>query len=181
MKYLLQLLFLLSLVACASEQVQYATPQANVDFRAYKTFNFMDVTARNNSAFERPGTGMETLKQAIAREMTRRGYQQSDTPDLLVNIGVVTQEKVQTRQTTLMQDAPRYIGQRNYHWHSQEVPVNRYEEGTATVEVVDAFRKELIWEGSVKSVLTRDASKLTKRINDAVEALFNKYPVEPRQ
>ncbi|HEX8329358.1 MAG TPA: DUF4136 domain-containing protein [Hymenobacter sp.] len=181
MKYLLHLLLLLGLAACASEQVQYANPQANVDFRAYKTFNFMDVTARNDAAFEGPGTGIETLKQAIGREMTRRGYQQSDTPDLLVNIGVVTQDKVQTRETTLLQDAPRYIGQRNYHWRSQQVPVGRYEEGTATVEVVDAARKEVVWEGSVKSVLTRDAAKLTKRINEAITALFAKYPVEPGQ
>jgi hypothetical protein len=181
MKYLLYILLSVSLAACAAEQVQYANPRANVNFRAYKTYNFMDVTARNDAAFEGPGTGIETLKQAVAREMNRRGYQQSDTPDLLVNIGVVTQDKVQTRQTTLLQDAPRYIGQRNYHWQSEEVPVRSYEEGTATVEVVDAARKELIWDGSVKSVLTRDETKLTKRIDESITALFAKYPVEPGQ
>ncbi|HEX8350025.1 MAG TPA: DUF4136 domain-containing protein [Hymenobacter sp.] len=179
MKYLLSA-FLLGLTACASEQVQYAQPQANIDFRAYKTYNFMDVTARNDAAFQGPGTGIETLKQAIGREMSRRGYQQADAPDLWVNIGVVTQDKVQTRETTL-RDAPIYIGQRNYHWQSQNVVVGHYAEGTATVEVVDAARKELIWQGAVKSVLTPDPTRLTKRIDEAVAALFDKYPVPPAQ
>jgi len=173
-------ILLLGLAACASEQVQYSEQQPNIDFRAYKTYNFMDVTARNDAAFQGPGTGIETLKQAIGREMSRRGYQQSATPDLWVNIGVVTQDKVQTRETTL-RDAPLYIGQRNYHWQSQNVVVGHYKEGTATVEVVDAARKELIWQGAVKSVLTPDADKLTKRIDDAVAALFEKYPVPPAQ
>jgi hypothetical protein len=179
MKHFL-LLFLLALAGCAAEQVQHTEQAPNVDFRAYKTFNFMDVTARNDAAFQGPGTGVATLKQAIAREMSRRGYQQSDAPDLWVNIGVVTQDKVQTRETTL-RDAPIYLGQRNYHWQSQDVVVGHYEEGTATVEVVDAARKELIWQGAVNSILTPDAAKLTKRIDEAVAALFEKYPVPPAQ
>ncbi|MCI1187516.1 DUF4136 domain-containing protein [Hymenobacter sp. DH14] len=177
MKTLL-LALLLGLTACASEQVQRTEQKPNVDFRAYKTYNFMDVTARNGAAFQGLGTGIETLKQAISHEMQRRGYQQSDSPDLLVNIGVVTQDKVQTRETTL-RDAPLYIGQRNYHWQSQDVVVGHYEEGTATVEVVDAAHQELIWQGAVKSILTPNAAKLTKRIDDAVAALFEKYPVPP--
>lgn len=173
------LLLLLSLAACAPEQVKNITQQPDVDFTVYKTYNFMDVSARNEAAFEGPGTGIETLKQAVSREMSRRGYQQSDTPDLWVNIGVVTQDKKQTRQTTI-REAPYYIGQRNYRWQSQDVVVGTYEEGTATVEVVDAARNELIWEGSVASILTPEPDKLTKRINDAIRTLFDKYPVPPQ-
>ncbi|HEX8504624.1 MAG TPA: hypothetical protein VF630_04585, partial [Hymenobacter sp.] len=57
------LVFVLALAGCATEQVQYARPQPNVDFRAYKTYNFMDVTARNEADFQGPGTGVEALKQ----------------------------------------------------------------------------------------------------------------------
>ncbi|MDO7851851.1 DUF4136 domain-containing protein [Hymenobacter convexus] len=178
MKPILFLLLLLALSGCAAEQVQNTEQQPNVDFRAYKTYNFMDVTARNEAAFQGPGTGVETLKAAIGREMARRGYQLAASPDLLVNIGVVTQDKVQTRETTL-RDAPIYLGQRNYHWQSQDVVVGHYEEGTATVEIVDAARQELIWQGSVQSILSPNPDKLTKRIDAAVAALFEKYPVPP--
>lgn len=171
-------LLMLALTGCAAEHVQHTEQAPNIDFRAYKTYNFLDVTARNEAAFQGPGTGIETLKQAIGREMQRRGYQPSAAPDLLVNIGVVTQDKVQTRETTL-RDAPIYLGQRNYHWQSQNVVVGHYEEGTATVELVDAARQELIWQGSVKSILSPRADKLTKRIDEAVEALFEKFPVPP--
>ncbi|MDO7849177.1 DUF4136 domain-containing protein [Hymenobacter sp. M29] len=174
------LLLLLALMGCATEQVQRTEQQPNVDFRAYKTYNFMDVTARNAAALPSPGNGIETLKQAIGREMERRGYQLAASPDLLVNIGVVTQDKVQTRETDL-HDAPIYLGQRNYHWQSQDVVVGRYEEGTATVEIVDAARQELIWQGSVKSILSPKADKLAKQIDATVAALFEKYPVLPTQ
>lgn len=178
MKCLL-LLLSLTLASCAAEQVQYARPQPNTDFKAYKTYNFMDVTARNDVAFQGPGTGIDALKQAISRELNRRGYRQADNPEMLVNIGVVTQDKVQTRETSL-RDAPRYIGQRNYHWQSEQVVVGHYEEGTATVELVDAARQELIWQGAVKSILTPNPARLTKRIDEAIAALFAKYPVSPQ-
>ncbi|HEX8350648.1 MAG TPA: DUF4136 domain-containing protein [Hymenobacter sp.] len=112
------LVLLAALVSCTPEQVQYARPQANVDFRAFKTYNFMDVSAPNGAVAQ--GTGIDAVKQAIRRELNRRGYQPGDNPDLWVNIGVVVQDKVQTRETTI-REAPRYIGQRNYHWQSQKV------------------------------------------------------------
>ena len=172
-------LFLLALTGCAAEQVQHTEQAPNVNFRSYRTYNFLDVTARNEAAFHGPGTGVETLKQAIGRELQRRGYQLAASPDLLVNIGVVTQDKVQTRETTL-RDAPIYLGQRNYHWQSQDVVVGHYEEGTATVELVDAARQELIWQGSVKSVLSPKPDKFSRRIDAAVAALFEQFPVQPR-
>jgi hypothetical protein len=170
------LLFVLltSLAACAPEQVQYARLETNVDFRAFKTYNFMDVSSPSGTVAQ--GPGVDALKQAIRRELNSRGYQQGDNPDLLVNIGVMVQDKVQTRETTI-REAPRYIGQRNYHWQSQEVVVGRYEEGTATVEIVDAAHREVVWQGAVKSILTSNPTKLTKRIDDAIAALFVKYPV----
>ena len=173
-------MLLLVFAACSpGGRVQYTKQQPGANFTTYKTYNFMDVSARNEAAFQGPGTGIETLKQAIGREMARRGYQQSDSPDLLVNIGVVTQDRTQTRRATI-QEAPLYIGQRNYRWQSRDVVVGQYEEGTATVEVVDAARQEMIWEGAVAGVLTPDAAKLTERINGAIKSLFNKYPVPPQ-
>lgn len=175
------LLFLLAFAAgCTPVRVESTTQSPGVNFSAYKTYNFMDVTARNEAAFQGSGAGIEELKSAVARELERRGYQRAETPDLWVNIGVVTQEKVQTRETTIY-EAPRYIGQRRYRWQSEEVPVGRYAEGTATVDVVDAARNEQIWQGVAASTLSKDPAKLAARIDEGITEMFEKYPVAPRQ
>lgn len=179
MKTLL-IVLLLSVAACSPVRVESTSQTPGVDFTAYKTYNFMDVTARNEAAFAGgSGLSVDHLKQAVAREMERRGYQRADSPDLWVNIGVVSEQKVQTRETTI-RDAPRYIGQRRYRWESQQVPVREYTEGTATVDVVDAARNERIWQGVAASAIGKDAGKLVERINEGITAMFAEYPVQPQ-
>ncbi|WP_045687350.1 DUF4136 domain-containing protein [Hymenobacter sp. AT01-02] len=159
--------------------VESTTQAPGVNFSAYKTYNFMDVTARNEAAFAGGAVGIEELKQAVGREMERRGYQRAESPDLWVNIGVVTEQKVQTRESTIW-EAPRYIGQRRYHWEAQQVPAGTYREGTATVDVVDAARNEQVWQGIAASALSKNPEKLAARIDEGIATMFKKYPVPPR-
>ncbi|UOQ77935.1 DUF4136 domain-containing protein [Hymenobacter sp. 5516J-16] len=166
--------------ACSPVRIESTTQTPGVDFSAYKTYNFLDVTARNEAAFAGGGVGIEELKQAVARELESRGYQRADTPDLWVNIGIVTEEKVQTRETNIQFDGPRYIGQRRYRWEKQQVPVGTYREGTATVDIVDAARNLQIWQGVAASTLTKDPARLAARIDEGIATMFEKYPVQPR-
>ncbi|MCB2377530.1 DUF4136 domain-containing protein [Hymenobacter sp. BT635] len=178
MKTLFFLLLLTATAACSPVRVESTSQTPGVDFSAYKTYNFLDVTARNEDAFTAGGTGVEQLKQAVARELERRGYQRADAPDLWVNIGVVSRQKVQTRETNI-QEAPIYIGQRRYKWQREQVPVRTYAEGTATVDIVDAARQERVWQGVAASALTDDPEKLAARINEGVATMFEQYPVRP--
>ncbi|QJX45543.1 DUF4136 domain-containing protein [Hymenobacter taeanensis] len=169
-------LLALALASCAAPATQITYQQPSVTFTGYKTYNFMDVQARTEGTAPTYITGVPEIKEAVKQELERRGYRQSSTPDLWVNIGVVTQDKVQTRQTNI-RDAPRYIGQRNYHWQSEEVVVNRYSEGTASIELVDAARNERVWEGTLTSIISSNSDKRAKRIDKATAELFAKYPV----
>jgi hypothetical protein len=179
------LLASLSLAACSAEQAEHLAQtdqRPGTNFAVYKTYNFMDETARNDSAFQRSGTGIFDLKRAVAHEMESRGFQRAARPDLWVNIGIVTQQKDQTRETNFRQDgAPYYIGQRNYHWQAQDVVVGQYQEGTATVDIVDAARKEQVWQGTTTSILSRNPDKSAKQIDEGVATIFRKFPVQPRQ
>jgi hypothetical protein len=179
MKAFACILLLAVTTACSVEQVQYAKQQPGVNFAAYKTYNFLDVKARNETDYPGQVHGVPELKYAIGNELERRGYKLAENPDVWVNIGIVTRDKVQTRQTDI-HDAPVYLGQRRYSWKSEEIVVNKYEEGTATVEIVDAARNEMVWQGAVASALARDYDKRTRRIEKAVETLFEKYPVPAR-
>jgi hypothetical protein len=172
----------LGLAACSTEQAVQTDQRSNVDFTAYKTYNFMDEMARNDSTAQGEGTGIFEVKRAVAREMESRGYQRAAQPDLWVNIGIITQQKAQTRETNYRFDgAPQYIGQRNYHWQAQDVVVGQYQQGTATVDIVDAARKEQLWQGTTTSILSKKTDKSDRQIDEAVTAIFKKYPVPPRQ
>jgi hypothetical protein len=172
----------LGLAACSTnEQLTQVDQKSGVNFANYKTYNFMDEVARNDSAFQRSSTGIFDLKYAVTQEMERRGYRRAAQPDLWVNIGMVTEERTQTRPGDFRTDAlPRYIGQRNYHWDARDVPVGQYQQGTATIELVDAQRKELVWQGTTTSVLPKVRTKATKQIEKAVEAVFEQFPVQPK-
>ncbi|SNR64043.1 DUF4136 domain-containing protein [Hymenobacter mucosus] len=179
MKIVLLSALLLAGAACSPVRVESTTQAPGVNFSAYKTYNFMDVTARNEAAFAGGAVGIEELKQAVGREMERRGYQRAESPDLWVNIGVVTEQKVQTRESTIW-EAPRYIGQRRYHWEAQQVSAGTYREGTATVDVVDAARNEQVWQGIAASALSKNPEKLAARIDEGIATMFKKYPVPPQ-
>jgi hypothetical protein len=172
----------LGLAACSSEQATTRVDsRPGVNLSRYKTYNFMDETARNDSAFVNSGTNIFDLKRAVTRELEARGFQKAAQPDLWVNIGLVTEQRTQTRQANYQTDgAPYYIGQRNYHWQAGDIPIGQYQEGTATIDLVDAARKELVWQGTTTAILSRKPVKAAKQIDEGVADVFAKFPVPAR-
>ena len=178
--FLLSILWL-ALAACSSsEQVTQTDLKTGVNFNRYKTYGFMDEVARNDSAFIGSGSNIFDLKRAVAHELEVRGYQRAAQPDLWVNIGLMTRQRVQTRETNFQQDAPYYLGQRTYRWQAQEVPVGQYQEGTVTIDLVDAARKEQLWQGTTTSILSRSPSRSARQIEKGVAEAFARFPVPPR-
>ena len=178
-KFLWVGLLLLYFTNCTPVSVVSTKKQPNTDFAAYQTYNFLDVSFKNDSMADVNRQEVQLLKNAIARQMESLGYRQSADPDLWVNIGIVVEDKVQTRNTNI-QEAPVYIGQRRYHWEVEERVVDKYKQGTVTVDVVDAERRERVWEGIAAGTLTDNLKKLEKRINEAMEMLFDKYPAKSK-
>lgn len=150
------------------------------NWSAYQTFAFVDTNGIDPTPRDAYQAAVEQVKQAVAAELAKRGYQQTQDnraatqPDLLVNLGAVVKEKTQTRPTTIY-EAPRYIGQRRYSWQSQNVPVGTYNEGTVSLHVVDAHRNALVWDVAVSSVLNRRGVS-PAQIGEAVAKVFEKFP-----
>ena len=179
-KPLLALALGLSLAACSSEQFAQTDSRPGVNLAQYKTYNFMDQVARNDSAFINSGSNIFDLKRAVTAELESRGLRKADKPDLWVNIGLVTEQRTQTRTANYRFDGPYYIGQRNYRWQANEIPVGQYQEGTATIDLVDAARKELVWQGITTTILSRTPSRASKQIDKGVAEVFAKFPVPAR-
>jgi hypothetical protein len=113
------------------------------------------------------------MQDAIATQLSSRGFTRvSEKPDLLVNIGIVVKEEVQTR-TTDIRDAPRYMGQRNYHWESEEKVIDQYRVGTATVDLVDAATNALVWKSVVEHVIPDKDAKVAEAIQKGVQEMFS--------
>lgn len=161
--------------SCTPVRVVSTQEKENIDYNIYRTFNFMDVSFRNDAVANNDMEEFVLLKTAIAKEMEHLGYVQADNPDLWINIGIVVEQKTQTR-TTDIREAPLYIGQRRYHWESEEVVVANYEEGTVSVDMVDADKNERVWEGVAAGTVTDNPQKLEKRINKVMELLFQEFP-----
>ncbi len=168
-----QIIFLaiLLIAGCSSVTIVSTNPKEGLSLANYKTFDFYQLNTEQDMTptFR---TRVDWIKSEIAKQLSSRGLQQtSENPDLLVNLGVVVEEKIQTRETTI-QDAPRYMGQRNYSWQSQEVPVGEYQEGTVTVDLVDAKENTLAWQGVASSVIVKSDKSSQKNIADGIGRLF---------
>ncbi|TDN39753.1 DUF4136 domain-containing protein [Hymenobacter sp. UV11] len=172
----------LGLAACSSEQATTRVDsRPGLNLSRYKTYNFMDLLARNDSAFINTGSNIFDLKRAVTHEMEARGFRLAAQPDIWVNIGLVTEQRTQTRQANYLTDgAPYYIGQRNYHWQASDIPVGEYQEGTATIDLVDAARKELLWQGVTSTILSRKPSRASQQIDKGVADVFARLPMPAR-
>ncbi|MCU0357450.1 MAG: DUF4136 domain-containing protein [Cyclobacteriaceae bacterium] len=182
MKKYLWIIWFLS-VGCSSVKITDVQKTDNFSVRNYKTFDFLSVEAGGDAISPLDGptykANVAHVKASIARYLEAQGLQQASShPSLVINIGVVVNEEVQTRQTSFANPADRtvYMGQRNYHWNSQEVEVGKYRNGTLTVHLVDPAKNELMWKGSAESVLPNKPKEVPKLIESAVQKLFSRLP-----
>jgi uncharacterized protein YdeI (BOF family) len=163
---------------CTPVRVVDFQKKTEFDLSAYKTYFYFNIEEpeQKGKYFDE---NLVLLKRAIDSEMAKKGYTfQESGGDLLINIGISVEEKVQTRETDFRTDGIQYMGQRNYQWQSQEVEVDRYKEGTIVLDFIDPIKRQLVWQGSVAGTTTDSRKKIEARINTAINNLFKKFPVK---
>ena len=172
------LLFVLTFFSCASSTKITSEPEQGFGLSRYQTFAFME------SDFSGDGPGrsyqpqVDYLQEEIAKQLTSRGLRpgKSSEADLLINLGIVVEEEVQTRETSIVTDPPRYIGQRRYTWQSREVEVGRYNVGTVSVHLIDRERNAMVWHGTAERILSDKPEKLREQIAKGIEKLVGSIP-----
>jgi hypothetical protein len=125
----------------------------------------------------------QRLKAAVTREMTARGYVYAEAnPDLLVNFSARLQNKIDVNTTPVPMD---YYGYRRglygpWPGYAMATDVDRYTEGTLNIDLIDAARKEMVWEGvAVGEVIDREVSEET--LNEGRGSDLCQIPVPRRQ
>lgn len=172
------LLLALLAIACAPATRITSEPAPGFSLSPYQTFSFMEVDASGDGLGQNYQTEVSYLQQEIARQLEQRGLRPAavEEADLLVNLGIVVDDEVQTRQTNILTDPPQYIGQRRYTWQSREVEVGRYQRGTVSVHLVDRERNELVWQGTAARIISDNQAKLREQITGGMEKLIGSIP-----
>lgn len=163
---------------CASIKVFNTETATDAEPVKYKTFGFYELIATGDTISNTFMERTAILKTAIRNQMELKGYRYVDTKaDLLVNIGIVVKQEIQTRQTNWQNDGRfTYMGQRNYSWKSEEVEVGRYRDGTLTLHIVETARNKMIWKGSMEGIVPEKSDPSGKTANEALAKLFAQYP-----
>jgi hypothetical protein len=174
----------LALAGCASAPTARASFEASTNFAQYKTFAFMSPLDTDRAGYR--SIVSQQLMAATQLELAARGMtrvEASASPQLLVNFSANLSEKL---QVTTMPAPPimvsgRYGYRRGVYstWPGyDQTTVTQYTQGTLNIDIVDAARKQLVWEGVVTdSVTQKDLDDVQTAIKAAVTAAFTKYPI----
>lgn len=175
---------MLGLAACATGPTVTADYDRSTNFASYRTFGFYSPLGTDQSGYQSLVT--QTIKSAVRAEMESRGYAYTESnPDLLVNFNAKL-----ARQTEISQmPAPSmyYYGYRRGSYggwggYGYETRVDQYTEGTLNIDIVDAKRQQLVWEGvAVGRVTKKSQEERQAAINAAVAEVFAKYPFRAGQ
>ncbi|MEQ3662998.1 MULTISPECIES: DUF4136 domain-containing protein [unclassified Olleya] len=166
------LLLLIAFTSCSSVKVAADYDKA-VDFNNYKTFAFfksgIDKAEINDIDKRR-------ILRAIESELLAKGYTKSEKPDLLVSIFTKSNQRVDVYNNNWGVGAWGWGGPRwGWGWNMQPT-VSTTTQGVLYVDLIDANKKELVWQGQGTGYLSKNVDKKEERIKEFVTKIMEKYP-----
>ncbi|MCK0130615.1 DUF4136 domain-containing protein [Flavobacteriaceae bacterium F08102] len=172
---LLPLLLLFIGASCSSVRVS-ADYDMNTNFNDYKTFAFYKkgIDKVNISDLDK-----RRILKAIETNLLAKGLTKSENPDILVNIFTKSREKININNNVYMGWRPWYYGGFGYGFgYGAYNNVTQSTEGTLFIDLIDAKKKELAWQGMGTGVLNSapTPAKKEERINEFVTEILAKYP-----
>jgi hypothetical protein len=183
-------LFLLSVIlvtaiSCSSVKVS-SDYDKTVDFSKYKTYAF------TNETLNMPLNDLDRKRvlNGVAAELAGKGFTQSETnPDVLIDINVKTEtNQTATASTTGVGGYGGYgygyrYGGYGYGGGFTTTTINydTYTDGTLFIDMIDAAKKQLVWQGRGTKTLEEDASAQRRQDNldYALKQIFTQYPPKP--
>lgn len=173
MKRILKTIPLLAvlLVVTSCTSVRVATDyDKNVNFNNYKTFAFFKTGI---DKAEISDLDKRRILRAIEAELLAKGFTKSENPDLLVSIFTKSREKINVYNDY----GPYGYGWGWYPWYWNNYnTVTRSTEGILYIDLIDANKKELVWQGMGTGYLTQHMDKKEERIKEFVAEIMKHYP-----
>jgi len=178
MKKILQtlpvLLLMLTITSCVSVKVA-SDYDKDASFDSYKTFAFFKTGI---DKAEISDLDKRRILRAIEAELMAKGFTKSENPDLLVSIFTKSKERVNVYNNAWGVGGWGWGGFGGWGWGWNQQPVvSTSTQGVLFIDLIDANKKELIWQGNGTGYLTnRNVEKKEARIKEFVSKIIEKYP-----
>jgi len=174
LKVTLILISIISFTSCSS--IKVATDyDKEIDFNLYNSFAFYKPGI---DAAEISDLDKKRILRAIERELVAKEMVKTTNPDLLVSIFTETRENVNIYQNNVGYGwgwNPYFWGPGGFNTVSSNI------EGTLYIDLIDAKKNELVWQGLGTGILSLDMDKKEEKINEIVNKIMEKYPPERDQ
>ncbi len=164
-------LLLLFFISCSSVRVN-SDYDKKIDFTLYKTYAFYKTGI---DKVEISDLDKKRILRSIDESLSAKGFTKSETPDLLINFYTKEREQVDVNQFNMGWGYGWGWGWNPWMWGGNTT-VTRYPEGTLYIDLIDASKKELIWQGEGEGVLTKDTNKKDEVIKEFVTKILEQYP-----
>lgn len=171
---IIPLLFLFLLSACSSIRVN-SDYDSHVDFSQYKTYAFHKKGIDRVQISE---LDKKRILHAIDNALMQKGMSKSENPDLLVNIFTKEREQIDINQFNMGWGYGWGWGWNPYFWGGNTY-VSSSTQGTLFIDLIDAKKKELVWEGQGIGILTENRKEKEKQINEFVSKILAQFPPAP--
>lgn len=179
------LLSLLALAGCASSPTIRSNVDPGVDFTRFRTFGFFQPLATDREGYQ--SLISQQLVTSTERELVARGLQRTDdNPDLLVNFSANLDQRLRVTQSPRTPMGANSFNSHRRGFYStwptyQQTEVRQYTKGTLGVDVVDAARRQMVWEGLALSRVTqRTMDNIGPVLDAAVVEIFQNFPLRPK-
>ena len=171
-KFLPIALIAMVITSCSSVRVA-ADYDRQVDFNQYKTFAFFK---SGIDKAEISDLDKKRILRSIEAELLAKGYTKSDNPDMLVSIFTKSNQRVDVYNNSWGFGAWGW-GAPGWGWGWNMQPnVSTRTQGVLFVDLIDAKKKELVWQGQGTGYLSTNMDKKEERIKEFVAKIMEKYP-----
>ena len=176
------LLGLLAMAGCASGPTIRSNTDQSVDFTRFQTFSFMQPLSTDREGYQ--SFISRDLMAAAERELVELGLKRTDTgPDLLVNFSANLDQRLRVTQTPQSSMGAFGSHRRGFYstWPTYRTDIQQYTKGTLVVDVIDASRMQLVWEGVAAQRITQSrANSIGPVIDQAMREMFARFPTRKK-
>lgn len=143
-----------------------------VDFSQYKTYSWETVKAAP--------LWDTRIRDAVDGQLAAKGWARLENGG---DVRIVAMEITRTQRTlqTFYHGLGGGWGWRGFGPSGEAITTERdYKVGTLVVDLFDARTKRLIWRGTAEDTLSDKPEKNEKKLQQAVEKMFKKFPPRPK-
>jgi len=177
----------LLLAACAPSVKVRSDADPSVNMRQFQTYNFFSQMGIEGEEYS--NLLGQHFRDAISSQMNSRGYKQSGSPQLQINVSIGAKDKVRvnTYQDPYLHGG--YYGHGGYgHYGGFGSPwgyggttrttVHQYTEANVYIDMVDSSDHRMVWQGIATFTVTdKMQEQLRQTVLNTVEKVFSEFPV----